>query len=139
MDPFIDFLLGFLSIAFLFETMILIGFFISGKKRTQESSSFLKRFHKLMDKWDNDGVRWKTMGECYIIIGAGATLLEVGQFFSDLNVSSINFSWLVQALKTLFSLISPGLAIAGIGIAIYAFGVSLIEGQIIKTNLDKQK
>jgi hypothetical protein len=139
MDPFIDFLLGFLSIAFLLETMILIGFFISGERRTHESSSFLKRFHEWMDKWDNDGTRWKKMGEGYLLIGAGVICLEIGQFFSCLNNPSINFSWVVQALEKLFSLISPGLAIVGIGMAIYAFGVSLIDGQIIKTNLENIK
>jgi len=90
-----------------------------------------------MDKWDNDGVRWKKMGEVYILIGAFAIILEVIQYFSCISLSSINLLWALQALLTLFSSISPGLAIAGIGMAIYAFGVSLIDGQTIKTNQEK--
>ena len=86
-----------------------------------------------MDKWDNDGQRWKKMGEIYMLFGAGATALEVGHFFASTNIS-IPF---INELLTLFSTISPGLAIAGIGMAIYAFGVNLIDSQLIKTKLEQ--
>jgi len=133
MDTFTPFLLGFLSIAFLLETTVLIGVFIHVKHGNCESLSIIKKIHKLMDKWDNDGQRWKKMGEIYMLFGAGATALEVGHFFASTNIS-IPF---INELLTLFSTISPGLAIAGIGMAIYAFGVNLIDSQLIKTKLEQ--
>jgi len=90
-----------------------------------------------MDKWNDDVTRWKKMGVIYLLIGAGAICLEIGHFFSNLDISSTNFSWVVQSLISLFYSISPGLAILGIGMAIYAFGASLIDSEIIKTNLKK--
>jgi hypothetical protein len=133
MDYFTDYLLAFFSIAFLIETMILIGIFINEKRKNQDSSSFFCRSQKLMDEWDNDGPRWKKMGEIYMMVGAGATALEVGQFLASTNLS-ISF---ITGLLTLFTTVSPGLSIAGIGMGIYAFGVNLVDSQIIRSKIKK--
>jgi fumarate reductase subunit C len=102
----------------------------------KRDDSIFGRFHQLMEKWDNDGARWKKMGEVYMLIGAGATAIEISSFISYYDLSSWAQEGILQStqntLLQLFVIVSPGITIAGVGLAIYAFGVSLVDNQKLK-------
>jgi rRNA-processing protein FCF1 len=97
------------------------------------NNSLYRRFRRWTDKYDTDGPRWKQMGEIYMGFGAFAGFIEVVHFFWYYDPSiwrDVGFlQHFSQSLLNFFSTISPGVTILGVGLAIYAFGVSLIENQ----------
>ena len=116
--------------------MVLIGVFI-GRKRDNQKFPSNNNFLQKLDELDNDGVRWKKLGEGYIIIGLGALCLELAQWITQITNYSLSIEWITQNLLGLFTTTSPSLVIAGIGMTLFAFGASLLDGQIIKANLEK--
>jgi hypothetical protein len=104
-------------------------------EKTKKGSIFNKIWQRVEDL-DRDGPRWKKLGETYMFFGAIATTIEVISFVQTFDTSSWKtiglIHYLVNAFLQLFTTIAPGVTVLGVGLAIYAFGINLIDNQKIK-------
>jgi len=109
---------------------------VESTNEQKREDSILSKFHRLNEKMDNDGPLWKKMGEVYMGIGAIAIAIEFISFLQVWDVTSYRdvgyLQYLLNGLLQFVSTMSPGLTVLGVGLAVYAFGVSLVENQEIK-------
>lgn len=99
------------------------------------------KFRQWDDKLDNNGNYFKGFGLAFMLIGFIVLLLNVIPVLIALQFDpKIGFfQQIIQDLTQFFTATISGLTILGVGIAIYAFGVNLIQSQQIEGLLKEIK
>jgi hypothetical protein len=120
-----DLLFAFFIIAFVIETMLLIGIYIQRKPDSVKKLpliSFLLRFHEFNMKSVDNGNQLKDIGLKIMYTGIIAAVIE---YFYTIYYMDKSLSF-IPMLNEYFINFSPSFTFLGTGFAIYAFGVTLL-------------
>jgi hypothetical protein len=128
MDTLIDLLLAFFILAFLIETMLLIGIYRQKKlikKSTNKTSFFslITGFHERNMNAVENVRQLKDVGLKIIYLGLFAVIIEF--FYTTYYLDKTQE--FVPLFHEYFLNISPAFTILGTGFAVYAFGVALSQ------------